>query len=140
VFQVDDRQRKKRDTPPVRSDWIRLAVGFAVSPLLVGQTTAPIAPFISSVSPTAARANASVTLTGGQFTADNTVVFGAVLVRHIHIDSAIGIACTTDLNCRSGIIQSLKFKVPAKATAGPTKVSVKNANGTSNAVAFIVLK
>jgi hypothetical protein len=124
----------------VRSDHFRLAIVVVVSPLLIGQTAAPAAPFIASISPSAGKANTSVTLTGSQFTADNTLVFGTLRVRHIGIESAVGIACTADANCRSGIVQTLKFKVPAKAVPGRTKVSVQNANGTSNAVAFTVLK
>jgi hypothetical protein len=124
----------------VPSDWMRLAIVLAVSPLLGGQAAGPAPPFISSLSPSAGAANANVTLTGRQFTADNTVVFGNTLIAHVGIASAIGIACTTDPSCRSGIMQTLGFKVPAQAAVGPTEVSVRNANGVSNAVDFTVVK
>lgn len=122
----------------VRSERTRLAIALAVFPLLVGQAT--VAPFISSISPAAGAANTSVTLTGSQFTADNTIVFGTALVRHVGIHSAIGITCTAGPHCRSGIVQRLKFKVPAKAVPGSTQVSVQNRNGASNVVTFTVMK
>lgn len=111
-----------------------------MSLLLIGQAVAQTAPSISSIYPTSGRVGASATLTGRQFRNENTIVFGKVLITHVGIASAIGIACTTDPNCRPGIVQTLKFKVPALGAAGPTKVSVKNANGTSNAVDFTVMK
>ena len=122
------------------SEWMRLAIVLALSPLLVGQATGPAPPFISSIFPSSGTANTNVSLTGRQFAADNTVVFGKQLIAHVGIASAIGIACTTDPNCRSGIVQTLRFKVPAAAAVGPTEVSVRNANGVSNAVGFTVVK
>lgn len=119
---------------------IRLAIVLAASPLLIGQAPLPVGPFISSIAPSSGPAGTSIELSGRQFLADNTVLFGAVQIRHVGVASAFGIACTSDPNCRSGIVQTLRFKVPAKAAPGPTKVSVKNANGASNAVDFTVLK
>jgi hypothetical protein len=124
----------------MRPVWIRLAIVLASSPLLIGQAPVAVAPIISSISPSSGPAGTGVELTGRQFLADNSVLFGTIEIRHVGVASAYGIACTADPNCRSGIVQTLRFKVPAKAAPGPTKVSVKNANGASDAVDFTVLK
>ncbi len=110
----------------------------AVALLLSGQAPAP--PEISSISPASAVAGTAVSLVGRQFTADNTILFGGATIRHVGIASAVGIACTANPNCRSGIVQTLAFKVPRTAPPGPLQVSVRNANGASNAVTFTVLK
>jgi hypothetical protein len=105
-----------------------------------GPAGAQTAPSIESIDPISGRVRTVVTVSGRNFTADNTVEFGGTTIRHVGINSAIAIACAINSTCRSGIIQTLKFKVPPGIRPGPTKVSVKNANGTSNAVDFTVLK
>jgi hypothetical protein len=122
----------------LKQNALRQIVLLAIALLLLGQ--APAHPEISSISPQAAVAGKTVTLTGRQFTADNTILFGSTIIRHVGISSAIGITCTNDPACRSGIIQTLTFVTPMTAMPGPHSVSVRNANGTSNAVTFTVSK
>jgi hypothetical protein len=105
--------------------------------LLSGQ--APRPPEISAIEPTSGIVGTNIRLTGRQFTSDNTVYFGSTIIRHVAVSSAIGIACTTNPNCQPGIVQTIRFSVPAMATRGPNDVSLQNSNGTSNAVKFTVL-
>jgi hypothetical protein len=92
---------------------------------------------IDAVSPASGSVGTEVVLTGFGFTDDNTIHFGAGVVAHVSIRSAIGIACTTNPSCRGGIQQSLVFAVP-DALPGANRVWVENRNGRSRGLRFNV--
>jgi hypothetical protein len=92
---------------------------------------------IDAVSPASGPVGTEVVLTGFGFTDDNTIHFGAGVVAHVSIRSAIGIACTTNPSCRGGIQQSLVFAVP-DALPGANRVWVENRNGRSRSLRFHV--
>ncbi len=93
---------------------------------------------IYGMSPASGPAGTLVAITGFGFTDDNTIHFGARVIAHVAIHSAIGIACTSSPSCRSGIQQSLAFTVP-EASPGATRVWVENANGRSAELQFVVV-
>jgi len=80
---------------------------------------------IFNMHPASGPVRTTVTTTGFGFTNDNTVYFGTGVIAHVPVTSAIGIACTTDPNCRSGIQQTLIFTVPdALPSACPPQSAV----------------
>ena len=112
---------------------------------------------IINMQPASGPPGTAVTLTGSGFTHDNAIYFGTGVIAHVPINSAIGIACTTDPNCRGGIQQTIVFTVPGTMPAacpadsagcpsqprqtapGVYPVSVGNENGRTNKVWFTVL-
>jgi IPT/TIG domain-containing protein len=121
-----------------------------------GTMIAEVRVTIFNVYPASGPAGAEVTLTGSGFTADNTIYFGPGAIAHVPITSSIGIACTADPNCRSGIKQMLVFTVPSElppacppqparcsrlpreTAPGEYRVRVENENGKSNELPFTV--
>ncbi len=92
---------------------------------------------IDVMSPASGPVGTEVVLTGFGFTDDNTIHFGAGVVAHVSIRSAIGISCTTNPSCRGGIRQSLVFTVP-DALPGANRVWVENGNGSSRSARFYI--
>ncbi len=98
----------------------------------------------------------TVSITGFGFTSDNTILMdGNVAVRGVPISGSIAIACTTNPTCHGGINQTIQFTIPQyispncpigsmcpmymrQVTPGQYKVTVQNANGTSNEVVLTV--
>ena len=111
---------------------------------------------IHGIEPASARVGTEVTMTGNNFTSDNTIHFGNGVIMHVPalISSTMETQCITT-PCYP--IQTLKFKVPAsldpaclfstpsclmpsqQTTPGTYNVYVTNANGTSNSVTSTVL-
>lgn len=119
----------------------------------IGNTNNTLA--ISYLSPVSGSVGTVVTIYGTGFTSDSTVHFGSGVVANPIISNIIGIACTNNPNCHSGVTQSITFTVPSyiapycaanmacpmyvqMVTPGSYSVSVVNINGTSNGVTFQV--
>jgi len=123
----------------MRRERVKMLPLLFVSLLVMGQTSPANAPVIAAVDPSSGAPGASVSITGHGFAPDNTVIFGTTRIAPVTVASAIAITCTTNPNCRPGVLQMLKFMVP-KFAPGRVQVSVSNVNGTSNAVDFTVLQ
>jgi len=120
--------------------------------ITVGDATTA-APRIISIEPASGSVGTQVTITGNNFTNDNTIHFGGGVIMHVPISS------TTDIQCFAAPcypIQTLKFAVlgalsPAcrfstpvcgmltqMTTPGAYPVYVENVNGSSNQTTFTV--
>jgi peptidoglycan hydrolase-like protein with peptidoglycan-binding domain len=111
---------------------------------------------IYSLTPKSGPVGTQVTIDGFGFNSDNTIHFGSGVIVHVASSGGIGIACTTDPNCRGGIHQSLTFTVPSsleaacrfsatpcmivsrQTTPGSYDVWVENSNGSSSHATFVV--
>ncbi len=109
-----------------------------------------------SLSPSAGPVGATVSVTGFGFTSDNTILMdGSIAARGVPLTSSIAIACTTNPSCHGGINQTIQFSVPQylspncpagsmcpmymrQVTPGQYRITVQNANGTSNALVLTV--
>lgn len=111
---------------------------------------------IDSIAPASGPVDTEVTITGNNFTDDNTIHFGNGVIMHVprSISSTMEIQCFTT-PCYP--IQTITFMVPAsldpaclystpsclmpsqQTTPGTYQVYVTNGNGTSNIVTFTVL-
>lgn len=58
---------------------------------------------VYAISPASGPVGSEVTITGFGFVADNAVHFGDRVILNVAVRSAVGIACTPNPTCRSGI-------------------------------------
>jgi len=91
---------------------------------------------IASMEPTSGGVGTRVTLTGSGFTRDNTVQFGPVSIPHVRAESqgllAFSVPTAQNPPCFAQGCRMLSRRM----TPGEYPVSVRNANGISNAVPF----
>ena len=95
-------------------------------------------PRIESISPASATAGSRVIITGNGLADDNVIYFGTTTIRHVRSTAIAGIACTTDPNCHSGIVQTLEIVIPKRLARGTYRVVVENETGKSEAYLFHV--
>src|SRR5882724_7902625 len=121
---------------------IRPAVILLFSSVCLAQAvTGSIAgPRIESISPASATAGSRVIITGNGLTNDNAIYFGTTTIRHVRSTAIAGIACTTDPNCHSGIVQTLEIVIPKRLARGTYRVVVENETGKSEAYLFHVTR
>jgi len=121
---------------------IRPAVILLFSSVCLAQAvTGSIAgPRIESISPASATAGSRVIITGNGLTNDNAIYFGTTTIRHVRSTAIAGIACTTDPNCHSGIVQTLEIVIPKRLARGTYRVVVENETGKSKAHLFHVTR
>jgi hypothetical protein len=96
-------------------------------------------PVIYSLDPTSGRPGNAVTIVGFGFTTSNKVALGTTSIGDVPIAWAAGINCVRGSGtCHPGINQALVVHIPIATAPGAYAVSVENANGTSNAITFVV--
>lgn len=97
-------------------------------------------PVIDSISPAAGQAGTYATIIGHGFGHDNIILIDGTVIRHVGIAAAVGITCTVARNCKSGIVQSLDFRVPKWLQRRSYRVTVRTGSSTSNTVIFAVTR
>jgi len=97
-------------------------------------------PRIESVAPAAGPAGIYAEITGRGFGKDNTVTVGGIVIRHVAVASSVAIACTTAADCRSGVVQTLKVRIPRKLKHGSQRIVVTSGGTASNAASFTVTR
>lgn len=113
------------------------------SGLAVAETpTAPAStPKIYSISPTSSPVGGEFRIVGLGFLATNTVSFGKSSIDNVPVAWQGAISCVQGNSaCHPGISQALTVTVPSRTRSGTYKVSIRNSNGVSNAVAFKVTR
>jgi IPT/TIG domain len=96
-------------------------------------------PKLIDVSSSVRAVGIDIYLTGRNFDSQNTVHIGSMTIKGVPVASKYAIACTTDPNCISGIVEKLVVSVPSN-TVGDYTISVENSNGSSNTINFLVHK
>lgn len=97
-------------------------------------------PRIESVAPASGPAGIYAEITGRGFGKDNTVTIGGIVIRHVAVASSAAIACTTAADCRPGIVQTLKVRIPRKLKRGSQKIVVTSGGTASNTASFAVTR
>jgi len=100
----------------------------------------PPTPSIYSIEPASAAAGTKVTIIGFGFSTSNTVHVGGQTIPDVPVAWSAGITCVQgESHCHPGVNQALVITIPVAAKAGQYNVSVENANGVSNVVAFVLI-
>ena len=116
-----------------------VAIATIAAVFLAASAAAGVAgPVIDAIAPEAGPAGSSTTITGRGFRSDNILTIDGAITLHVPVASAIGISCTTAPGCKSGIVQSIDFRIPSGLSAGPHTIRLKSGGATSNAVTFAV--
>ena len=97
-------------------------------------------PRIESVAPAAGPAGIYAKITGRGFGKDNTVTIGGIVIRHVAVASSEVIDCSTMTDCRPGLVQTLKVRIPKKLKDGSQKIVVTSGGTASNAANFAVTR
>ena len=98
------------------------------------------APMIYSIAPASGAAGTELTIIGRGFSASNTVKVGEMIIPQVPIARWAGIACVQQSStCHPGINQSLVVKIPRNQALGPSRISVQNDKGVTNALIFTVM-
>jgi IPT/TIG domain len=121
----------------IRPAIILLFSGVCLAQAVTGSIAGPR---IESISPASGTAGSRVIITGNGLTDDNAIYFGTTTIRHVRSTAIAGIACTTDPNCHSGIVQTLEIVIPNRLARGTYRVVVENETGKSEAYLFHVTR
>lgn len=116
---------------------------FAIAPIIVGFLAVSAAagmagPVIDAIAPDAGPVGSSATITGQGFGEENVLTIDGSVTLYVAVASAIAISCTTAPGCKSGIVQSIDFRIPAGLSAGPHTIRISTGGETSNAIMFAV--